>query len=74
MYLKKIKEHFSSYDDGKSLQIKLTEMEETFRNPNLLIQTIKESQQKQKDSLKEIQLKLDEINQVKDHFKGNRLI
>jgi hypothetical protein len=66
MYLKNIKEHFSSYDDSKSLQIKLTEIEEMFRNPNLLIESIREMQQKQENSLKDIQLKLNAMNRVKE--------
>jgi hypothetical protein len=63
---KNLKEKFSSFDDCESLEDKLNELEETFRNPNLLIQTIKEMQRKQVDSLKEIQFKLNEMNQVKD--------
>jgi hypothetical protein len=68
MYLKNIKEHFSSFDESKSLQIKKTEMEEMFRNPNLLIQTIREMQQEQEESLKDIQIKLNEMNQAKEFF------
>ncbi len=37
---------------SSSLQIKLNEIEETFRNPNLLIQSIIELQRKQEESLK----------------------
>jgi hypothetical protein len=48
----------------------LEEKEEYFRNPNLLIQSIKEMQQRQEESLKEIQLKLNEINQVKVDLKA----
>jgi hypothetical protein len=66
MFLKNIKEHFSSFDDSKSLQIKLTEIEETFRNPNLLFESIQEMQQKQEEALKDIQIKLNEMNQVKE--------
>jgi hypothetical protein len=64
-YLKELKKSFSSFDDSQYLQIKLNELEETFRNPNLLIKTIKEMQQKQEESLKEIQLKLNEMTIVK---------
>jgi hypothetical protein len=66
MYLKNIKEHFSSYDDSESFEDKLNGIEEVFRNPNLLIQTIREMQQEQEESLKEIQIKLNEMNQVKE--------
>jgi hypothetical protein len=45
-----------------------TEIEETFRNSNILISTIKELQQKQEESLFEIQFKLNQINRVKDNL------
>ena len=58
---------FSSFDESKSLEDKLNEIEEeTFRNSNLLIQTIKEMQQKQEESLNDIQFKLSELVIVKD--------
>ena len=66
MYLKNIKEHFSTYDGSKSLQIKSSEIEELFRNPNLLIQTIQEIQQKQEESLKDIRSKLYKMTIVKE--------
>jgi len=44
----------------------LNQIEETFRNPNLLIETIQAIQQKQEESLSEIQFKLNEMNQAKD--------
>jgi len=65
-YLKNIKEHFSSFDDCKSLEYDLNHIEHAFRDPNLLLTTIQEMQQRQEESLNELQLKLNEINQVKD--------
>ena len=47
----------SSFDETKSLLTELNLIEDTFRNPNLLIETIKEMQQKQEESLRDIQLK-----------------
>jgi hypothetical protein len=72
-YLKKVKENLllsSSFDHSKSLDKELEEIEELFRNPNLLIHSIKEMQQRQEEPLKEIQLKLNEINQVKVDLKA----
>ena len=69
-YFKNIKEHFSTYDDGKSLQIKLTEIEDIFRNRNLLIESIREMERKQEESLKDIQSKLNEVNQVKEFMEA----
>ena len=66
MCMKNLRVRFSSLDDSKSLQIKLSELEDTFRHPNLLVESIKEMQQKQEESLSDIQLKLTEMNQVKD--------
>ena len=70
MYLKELKERFSSFDESKSLEDKLNKIEDTFRNPNLLIQTIREMQRKQEMSLKDIQFKLNEMNQVEDQLKA----
>jgi hypothetical protein len=64
-----IEKFYSSFDDSKSLANDLNEMEEQFRNPNLLIETIKQMQQKQEESLNEIQFKLNEINQLKEYLK-----
>jgi hypothetical protein len=70
-YLKEVKENLlSSFDGSKSLDKDLEEIEECFRNPNLLIQSIKDLQQRQEESLKEIQSKLNEINQVKVDLKA----
>jgi hypothetical protein len=44
LYLKNIKEDFSSFDDCKSLEHELNQIEELFRDPNLLIETIKNSE------------------------------
>jgi hypothetical protein len=71
-YLKEVKENLllSSFDESKSLDKELEEIEEYFRNPNLLIQSIKDMKQNQEESLKEIQSKLNEINQVKVDLKA----
>jgi hypothetical protein len=70
IYLKELKKHFSSFDETQSLEHELNQIEEKFRQPNLLIQTIQESQQKQDESLNEIQFKLDEMNRVKDNLEA----
>ena len=69
IYLTQLEERFSSVDVSQSLETELNEIQELFRNPNLLIQTIREMQQKQDESLKGIQSKLNEINQVNDDLK-----
>jgi 5-methylcytosine-specific restriction endonuclease McrA len=70
LYLSSIKEKLFQTQSFESLEKELNGIEETFRNPNLLIQTIREMQQKQDESLKNIQLKLNEMNQVRDHLKA----
>ena len=74
MFLKNLKERFqvifSSFEKSKPLEGELNEIEELFRDPNLLIQSIKEMQQKQEESLNEFQSKLTEMNQVKDDLKA----
>jgi hypothetical protein len=57
MYLKNVKENFFSFDGMESLEDKSNDNEETFRDPNLLIEAIKGMQQKQEESLKDIQSK-----------------
>ncbi len=70
MYLNKLRKRFPPFDYSKSLENELNETEELFRNPNLLIESIRDMQQNQKESLKEIQLKLNQINLVKVHLKA----
>jgi hypothetical protein len=53
--------------ETKSLEQSLKETEETFRNPNLLIESIQEMQRQQEEAIVELKLKLDEQSQVKDH-------
>ena len=48
----------STFDHRQSLANELNQIEDKFRNPNLLIETIKEMQRKLEASLNEIQLKL----------------
>jgi hypothetical protein len=77
MYLRNIKEKLFQTQSFESLEKELNDIEDTFRNPNLLIQTIREMQQRQEESLKDIQSKLTEMNKVKDilmttnEFKAN---
>jgi hypothetical protein len=70
IYLKELNESFSLFDETQSLEDTLNQIEETFRHPNLLIETIREMQRKQEESLKDIQMKLNEINRVKIHLKA----
>jgi hypothetical protein len=80
LYLRNIKENFSSFDDCKSLEHELNQIEETFRNPNLLAQSIKDMQQKQETALNEIQVKLNQMDRVKEFceetntFKPNSIL
>jgi len=68
MYLRNIKEKLFQTQSVESLEKELNDIEDKFRNPNLLIQTIREMQRKQEESLKDIQIKLNEMNQVKDNL------
>jgi hypothetical protein len=72
-FLENLKESFSSFDDSKSLANELKVIEETFRNPNLLIQTIKQMQSTQEDYLRDIQLELNEMKQFggKDNLEAD---
>jgi hypothetical protein len=66
LYLRNVKEGFSLFDDCKSLEHELNQIEDAFRNPNLLIQSIQAIQRKHEESLNDIQSKLNEITLVKD--------
>jgi hypothetical protein len=78
IYLNNLKEKLSlsfssfSFDTSQSLTNELNQIEETFRDPNLLIQTIKEMQQKQEESLNEINIQINRNVQDKRRFKGNK--
>jgi hypothetical protein len=52
--LKNLKEKFSWCEESQSLETQLNQIEETFRNPNHLIESIQEMQRNQEDSLKDI--------------------
>ena len=69
-YLRELKENFSLFDETQSLEDQLNELEDAFRNPNILIEAIKEMQEKQEESLRDIQSKLKEIKQVKHNLKA----
>jgi len=74
MYLNNLKKNFFKtphFDQTQTLENELNQIEVTFRNPNLLIEAIKEMQLKQEESLNEIQYKLNEFNQVKDDLKSS---
>jgi hypothetical protein len=66
VYLNSLKERFSSFDDCESLEAELNGIEEKFRNPNLLFETIRAMQQKQDESLGDIQIKLKEMTKIND--------
>jgi hypothetical protein len=63
-------EDSSSFHVSKSLECELNVIEDTFRNPNLLIASIHEMQTKQEASLKDIQFKLNEMSKIKDNLKA----
>jgi hypothetical protein len=54
-----------------SVNDRLNKIEETFRDPNLLNQTIQEMQQKQETSLNEIHLNLNEMIQINSYLKSS---
>ncbi len=55
--------------DLKSVDDFLKDLEETFRNPNVLIESIQTIQIKQKEAKKSIQSKMNLFNQIKDGLK-----
>jgi len=70
--LRDLKEGFPLFDHSQSLESELNQIEDTFRNPNLLVQSIKEMLSKQEASLKEIQVKLNQMTTVKYQLKTTK--
>jgi hypothetical protein len=68
-YLKSIEDKLNvSQKSFESIEQSLKETEELFRNPNLLILSMREMQRKQEEAIVELRLKLNEQSQVKDNF------
>jgi hypothetical protein len=71
VYLKSLKDRLDASlksFETTSLEQSLKETEETFRNPNLLIESIREMQSKQEEAIVELKSKVDEQSQVKDNL------
>ena len=72
-YLKNLNlnnETFIKSLEFKSVEDDLKDLEETFRNPNILIESIKEMQQKQEENIKILKFKFIEMNQIKNYLKA----
>jgi len=70
-YLKSIEDQLEASlrsFETTSLAHSLKEAEELFRNPNLLIQSIREMQRQQEEAIVELKSKLDEQSQVNDEL------
>jgi hypothetical protein len=70
VYIKNLKENVLVFDYSQSLKDELEDIQKTFRDPNLLIQSIKEMQRKQEESVKDIQSKLNETKEVNSYLKA----
>jgi hypothetical protein len=71
LYLKSLKDKLESSlksFETKSLKQSLKEREETFRDPNVLIESIRKMQRQQEEAIAVLKLKLDEQSQVKDNL------
>ena len=60
---------FLKFELKKSLDDELKTIEETFRDPNLLIKTIQDIQTKQQEAIANIQSKLNEMTRIRDNLK-----
>jgi hypothetical protein len=70
-YLKSLEEQLNASlksFETKSLEQSLKETEESFRNPNLLTESIRDMQRHQEDAISELKLKLNEQSKVKDNL------
>jgi hypothetical protein len=57
--------------EKKSLNSVLNEIEDTFRNPNLLLESIKNMQSKQDKAISDMEFISNELNQVKVHLEAS---
>jgi hypothetical protein len=78
IYLNNLKENlfetpYFNYKTQSSLEIDLNQLEDTFRKPNLQIETIKEMLWKQKKNINDIRFKLNELDQVKDELNATNV-
>ena len=73
LYLKSFNEKLdaslNNYEANSSVDDELKEMEKTFRNPNLLIESIKEMHLKQEETISIIQSNINEMSQVRENLK-----
>jgi hypothetical protein len=73
-YMKSLNENqqtfFKSFKLPLSVEKDLEELDEKYRNPNLLLETKNEMLQKQERTLEDIKLKVKEINQKKSNLKA----
>jgi hypothetical protein len=60
-----------SVESNKTLDLEIKETEEAFRNPTLLIESIREIQRKQEDDVEFIKLKINELRSANDHLKAS---
>jgi hypothetical protein len=69
LYLKSLNEKFKSIET-KSVE---QDLEETFRNPNLVFETLNEMLQRHEKTLEDIKLKVNEINQEKINLNASNV-
>ena len=72
LFLKSLNEKFKLFET-KSVEQDLKELEETFRNPNLVFETLNEMLQRHEKTLEDIKLKVNEINQEKINLKASNV-
>ena len=71
LYLKSLEDQLGASlksFETKSLKQSLNETDESFRNPNLLIESIRDMQRQQEEAIAILKLKLNEQSQVKDNL------
>jgi hypothetical protein len=59
-----------SIETNKTLEIEIKETEKAFRNPTILIESIRGMQRKQEDTVEMINLKINELSKANDHLKA----
>jgi hypothetical protein len=58
-------------EETNLVEERLREVEEIFRNPSLLIESIRDMQRKQEKAVADIKVKLNEMSYVREHLKAS---
>ena len=69
-YLKNLNEKLEKDFETESVDTEFKKLQNSFRNPNIKTETIREIQLKQEETISDLKSKLNEMSQIKDYLKA----